>query len=230
MNAIENLFEDHRHIVVVLDAIDMSIMAAAAGQLHLPAFESALAFIVTFADGVHYAKEERLFAACVAHTIPCAAGPVQCLLMEHEGTRMQTHRMAHAIDGIRAGDGRQWPILLDAAARYSAIVRMHIPKENLGFFPMSELMLPGAVQVNLAREFEIIDRTVGATIQEGAAGVRRTVASAGARTSTPGRVSHADIYRLEDARLEAILRTPVPEAPPTRLPINRGQRGGSQRR
>jgi hemerythrin-like domain-containing protein len=230
VKAIENLLEDHRHIVAVIDAIDMSIMAAAAGQAHLPAFESALAFIQTYADGTHYTKEDRLFAACVAHTIPCAAGPVQCLLMEHEGTRMQTQRMAHAIDGIRAGDDRQWTLLLDAAARNSAITRMHIPKENLGFFPMSELMLPAAVQANLAAEFDDIDRAAGTSIQEAAAGVRRVVASAGQRAGTGRAVSHADIYRLEDARLEGILRAPIEATPATLVVVRRGGRGDARSR
>ena len=111
---------------------------------------------------------------------------------------------------------------------------MHLPKENFGFFPMSQLMLPGEVQAQLAREFEIIDRRVGLTVQEAAAGVRRTVAAAGAASGPSSksdrRVSHADIYRLEDARLQAILRTPPAAPPATHVVVNRGQRGGSRTR
>ena len=224
MNPIENLLDDHRHIMAVLEAIDWAVMGGVAGQRDLPLFERALRFIVTFADGIHYAKEDRLFAACVSHAVPCAVGPVQCLQMEHDGTRAQTARIAAAIESIRGGDAGQWPHLLDAAARYSAIVRVHIPKENLGFFPMSDLMLPAPARAALGAEFEAIDRSAGVSMAEAAAAVRRGAAPPSPpRTTRP--VSHVDFYRLEDPRLEAILRDPAPAPPQAHVVVRRGQRG-----
>lgn len=229
VDAIDNLFEDHRHIMAVLDVLDVAVIAALNGQLHLPVFERGLAFISTFADGAHYAKEERLFAACVVHAVPCAAGPVQCLRMEHEGSKAQTDRMARAIQQIRAGDVAHWATLLDASARYSAIVRMHIPKENLGFFPMSQMMLSTEVRATLAQEFERIDSA--GSIAAAAAGVRRAaVVAAADRKSGGRRVSHADMYRLEDPRLPGILRE-IHEAPDASAVLGtRGQRGNSRLR
>ena len=225
MNPIENLLDDHRHIMAVLEAMDWAVMGGVAGQRDLPLFERALRFIETFADGIHYAKEDRLFAACLAHAIPCAVGPVQCLQMEHDGTRAQTARMAAAIEGIRGGDAGQWPHLFDAAARYSAIVRLHIPKENLGFFPMSDLMLPVPARAALGAEFEAIDRSAGVSLAEAAAAVRRTPPANPPSRPTTRRVSHVDFYRLEDPRLEAILRDPAPAPPQAHVVVRRGQRG-----
>lgn len=203
--ALQNLYDDHDHILVALDAIDRALWHAAQGQRSLEFFEAALEFIVVFADGAHYDKEELLFAAVLAHPMPPAAVPVGCLNMEHDATRAQAGRMREALAAIRAGNAAEWFTVMDAFARYSAIIRVHVPKENSGFFPMSDSLLGEAVQTELLVKFEAIDRALPSTIQAAAAALSQ---KAGAITpAPPPRVerNHTDKYTLYDDRLASAL-------------------------
>lgn len=157
MNPLENLSRDHSHIAAALDAIDSSITAAARGWFDLRWYQQVLAFIETWSDGAHYQKEELLFGALEGAGLPRAMGPTSFLEMEHAGTRDQARRIGEAIAGIQAGRFEDRALLLDAVGRYSAIVRMHMPKEDLGYFKMSAAMLGAPMLEHLGGQFEAID-------------------------------------------------------------------------
>jgi hemerythrin-like domain-containing protein len=167
MNAFDNLVEDHRQILRALDAIDARARQAG-GALDLAFFERALDFIRTFADGLHYQKEEEgLFRLLQDRGMP-KLGPIQFLEMEHEATRAQTERIAGALTALRGGDATAKGDLLDAVARFSAVVRVHIPKENLCFFPMAQMFLVGNGLEELERKFAALEAGAARSIQDAA--------------------------------------------------------------
>lgn len=204
--ASENLLRDHRNIMIAVDAIDRALWHAARGQRSIDFFELALEFIVIYADGAHYDKEEHLFAAVLAHPMPPAAGPVGCLNMEHDSTRAQADRMRAGIAAVRAGDGNGWFAIMDAFVRYTTIIRVHLPKEDAGFFPMSDQLLAPAVHAELLARFDAIDRALPSTMQAVAAELQR-LAAGGAPTVKPitAERTHTDKYRMHDDKLAAAL-------------------------
>jgi len=203
--ATDNLRHDHDHILIALDAIDRALWNAARGQRSIEFFELALEFVVVYADGAHYDKEELLFAAVLAHPMPPAAGPIGCLNMEHDATRAQAARMGAALDAVRAGDASEWFALMDALVRYTTIIRVHLPKENAGFFPMSDQVLGPDVQAELLARFEAIDRALPATIQSIAASLQQRAPIVVANAPVRVEASHVDKYQLYDERLAAAL-------------------------
>jgi hemerythrin-like domain-containing protein len=200
-----NLLEDHAHILAALDAIDRALRDIPRGRRNVELFEAALAFIRDYADGAHYAKEELLFAAVLAQMSPCAAGPVGCLRLEHDATNLEADRMARAIAAIRAGDDARWFDLADAHARYAAIIRVHIPKENGGFFPMSDMLLPQPVQADLAARFAAIDRALPATFEDAARALRQHTPAPPAPPAHHAPHRFVDRFLLYDARLASAL-------------------------
>jgi hemerythrin-like domain-containing protein len=201
-----NLLADHGAIIVALDAIDRALWLAARGHRNVDFFDAARDFIEVYADGAHYDKEDLLFAAVLAHPMPPAVVPVGCLNMEHDATRAQAHRMRESIAAIRGGNQAEWLTLMDAFVRYTTIIRLHIPKEDGGFFPMSDQLLPDAVHAELTAKFEAIDAALPSPIHAVAAALSNTVNAAVAATLPPPprqERNHTDKYTLFDDRLGA---------------------------
>jgi hypothetical protein len=142
--------------------------------------------------------------------MPPAALPVNCLLMEHDSTRAQAERIRAGLAAVRAGDEDGWFTVMDAFMRYSAIIRVHLPKEQHGFFPMSDQVLSPAVHAELLARFEAIDGALPTTIDAIAAALQQQAGpaiSAAPAAPAPARVerNHTDKYTLYDDRLAASL-------------------------
>ena len=125
--------------------------------------------------------------------------------MEHDATRAQAERIGAAIAAIRGGATAPWFDLVDATARYSTIVRIHLPKENAGFFPMADMLLPAAVQADLLVRFEAIDRTLPMTFKEAAASLQRKLAKPAPVAAWAAPPRFADRFLLYDERLAAAM-------------------------
>lgn len=217
MKPIANLLADHVNIMIALDAIEGALRELARGNRSLAFFEKAHEFIHVFADGAHYEKEELLFAAITAQPIPFGGPPVACLTMEHESTLAQSARMADALIAIRAGNEAAWFELADAFARYSAIIRVHLPKENFGFFPMSETVLPARIQDDLGLQFSAIDGALPTTFEQAAQELQQLQPGRAAPPAPPAPPRSApakfsDRFLLYDARLDAAMAALEDEA------------------
>jgi len=204
---IDNLLADHVNILSALDAIEAALRDLALGKRSLAFFAKAHEFIHVFADGAHYDKEELLFAAVTAQPVPFGGPPVQCLTMEHEATLAQSTRMGAALAAIRGGNEAAWFELADAFARYSAIIRVHLPKENLGFFPMSNSVLPERVKDELAPQFQAIDAALPTTFAHAVQELQQlrggpAAPAAPPRTAPP---KFSDRFLLYDAKLDNAL-------------------------
>jgi hemerythrin-like domain-containing protein len=214
---IANLLADHANIMIALDAIEAGLRELGRGNRSLPFFEHAHMFVHVFADGAHYQKEELLFAAVKAQPVPFGGPPVAFLLMEHQSTLAESARMGTALAAIRAGNDAAWFDLAGAFARYTAIIRVHLPKENMGFFPMSENVLPPAVQTELGLQFTAIDASLPMTFAQAVQALVELQPGAAAPPAPPAppKVAPAkfsDRFLLYDARLVSAMAALEDEA------------------
>jgi hemerythrin-like domain-containing protein len=176
LDAIDRLYDEHRHIVTALEALDVALGHVNDGEPDLGFFELAVDFFRVYADGSHYEKEEKgLFAALGEKGFPGQVGPVGCLTMEHDASRAEAEQLAMAVDGIKTGAAR-WSDVALASARYSAILRVHMPKENLCFFPMARHALSPAQIAELTERFSIMDAELPALMELAAQGLKDRVA------------------------------------------------------
>jgi len=154
MTPTDLLRDEHRLILKALDALERAADRAGADRPVADAWwTGAVAWLRTFADRSHHAKEEAaLFPAMVKAGVPAHGGPIAVMLEEHvEGRRLVT-----AMD---AGPG---PARLGACRAYVALLRAHIEKENGIVFPLAEAVLDAQAVLGLGREFDAVEAEQGA--------------------------------------------------------------------
>jgi hemerythrin-like domain-containing protein len=169
MKATEILIAEHIVIVRVLDSLQETVYASAAGKTVRPGFFSDAAdFIRGFADGCHHRKEENvLFKAMSASGVPVQGGPVGVMLDEHEQGRQFTRAMRGGAEKWQAGQEAGQVETLKAAQQYIALLRQHILKENNVLFPMADRFIPLKDQTQVAEDFERVEHEeTGASVHE----------------------------------------------------------------
>jgi len=158
MQALDVLYDEHRHILRVLDATDHAVAQARAAQSTDPAFFQSLArFIFDYADGAHHAKEEDvLFRALEDFGVPRETGPLHCMVNEHAYGRELRGQLDAAADALAGGNKASLFDVLDASARYAALLRSHIQKEDRALYPMAAQFVPAAAfETMLVRYAEV---------------------------------------------------------------------------
>ena len=186
MSAIQNLSEDHRHITVAIGAMDRAATLAMRGQVELRAFEVILHFIEVFADGAHYEKEEVLFDALSTRGFPEQMGPIACLNLEHDATRLESRNLRDGLAAVRAGRNAQLEVAA-ALLRFTTILRVHMPKEDGGFFPMASHFLPKDALRQLDDQFDAIDARLPSSFAAAAQQVVEAVAPSPVPAAAPVR-------------------------------------------
>ena len=139
--AIADLMNEHEAILSAIQILDRMIPAIEKGpSVDKKDIQDFIGFLKEFADKCHHGKEEGLlFPAMVRAGIPEQGGPIGVLLGEHAQGRQLVRDMEAAIasnmDRVK---------LAGAARGYASLLRVHIQKENMIFFPMAERVLTGA--------------------------------------------------------------------------------------
>ncbi len=166
MKATEALKEEHKIIEKVLQVLERSARKLETGELVDPGiFEGALDFLKNFADRCHHYKEEEvLFPALEAKGLPREGGPTGVMLHEHEEGRGLIRAMGEALGGYKRGDGKAAKALAQAARRYTALLREHIPKENDILYPIAD----EALRMEDERLMERFDRVEEERMGKGA--------------------------------------------------------------
>jgi len=161
---IESLKREHRAIEAAIRSLrDTANQVAAGGPVSADALERYLDFIRNFADGSHHQKEEKiLFPAMVAAGFPEDAGPIACMLGEHEQGRSNVRRMAAAIRDLREGKSEARSDFQAAALAYCNLLVEHIRKEDTVLFRMAESIVGGERLNALIPEFEAAEQQQGA--------------------------------------------------------------------
>ena len=160
MRPTEILTSEHRVIEQVLVVLDrMADDAFSKAALDVASARDAIAFLRGFADQCHHGKEEaRLFPAMERCGIPRDAGPTAVMRHEHEIGRAHVRRMDQAVGDFEKGVPGAADRFAFEARGFVEMLRDHIAKEDQVLFPMADRMLSPAAQIELASEFDHVER------------------------------------------------------------------------
>lgn len=164
LNITEQLVEEHRLILRMLDQLEQRALCTARGEFCEYGFYlDAVDFIRNFADRFHHAKEEDvLFTALVQNGMPRENSPVAAMLMEHDLGRAFVRGMEEAANRALAGDGGQDGVIADNAIGYLTLLRNHIAKEDGILYPLAEKVLPERVRPGIAERYAAAEATAPA--------------------------------------------------------------------
>lgn len=169
----QGLMDDHVVIVRMLDVVEAAAERIAAGG-GLPGgwWDEVIAWLRTFADRNHHAKEEKaLFPAMVKAGLPSQGGPIAVMLAEHDQGRDLIQAMAAGEAAQRSANARH----------YVRLLRQHIDKENGILFPLADSVLDDQARLAVAREFEAVEAVMGrdGSLPHAEAAVARLAAALG---------------------------------------------------
>jgi len=112
-----------------------------------------VAWLRTFADQSHHAKEETaLFPAMVKAGVPSEGGPIAVMLEEHEEGRRLIRTLEASTGATR----------VMACRAYVSLLRAHIDKENEIVFPLADAVLDERALHELRRAFDTVELEQGA--------------------------------------------------------------------
>jgi len=160
MEPIRILREEHDNILSGLETLETCARKLRDGEAVAPAtMEGLIEFFRLYADKTHHGKEEELlFPAMIVHGFSREAGPIHCMLADHENNRALTRQMIQAVSEYREGDREAGRRFAAAAERYVSVLREHIQKENLVLFVMAEQALPAEDEPELLAKFVDVDQ------------------------------------------------------------------------
>lgn len=157
MYATEVLKQEHRVIERMLPVLEEAAGRLAHGRnVDTEVFDLILDFMRTFADRCHHAKEEdRLFPVLQDSGIDPEGGLIGALKDEHEEARTLVKDLNAAVAEIGTEEAGTE---IEAIVRvYSKLLRMHIEKEDITLFPLTDRRLSAQQQMELAVVFEDVE-------------------------------------------------------------------------
>jgi hemerythrin-like domain-containing protein len=169
MTATEDLRHEHKIILAIMDAADREARAIkATGQVNAATLDQIMDFCRVFIDRCHHGKEEDyLFPRMEEKGVAREQGPLGVLRQEHEAGRQRVKVMAAALPPARAGSREVVDALLANLEAYSALMRVHIDKENNVLFPMADRLFTPAEQQALLQAFAKHEaEAIGAGVHE----------------------------------------------------------------
>ncbi len=164
MRVTDVLYDEHRVITRVLDALEAAAQELERGGAVRPEFFlEAADFISDFADGCHHRKEEGvLFGAMIDHGAPAHGGAIDMMREEHDQGRLFNRGMREGARELAKGDAMARGTVVKNAKGYVALLRDHIAKEDEMLFPMAEELIPGDATQALVAAFRRIEHEEGA--------------------------------------------------------------------
>lgn len=137
-NPVDMLYEEHRHILKVIDGLKRILKALNNGWIpDLPLLQDIVSFMREFADQCHHAKEEDLlFPALIQHGVPEGGCPIGGLLGEHVRGRSLVSRLAGAIETFDTDPDNAVAAMKESIDGILKLYPNHIWKEDEMVFPM----------------------------------------------------------------------------------------------
>lgn len=138
------------------------------GALHPDALEKIIEFSRNFTDRCHHTKEEKhLFCKMGDRGVPCDAGPIAVMLIEHEEGRRIVRQLAERLPAAQGGEAGAIAAVRDGLFAYVELLRAHIAKEDEILFPMADQILESEDQRQLTRAFDAVEaEEMGAGVHE----------------------------------------------------------------
>lgn len=140
-NTIEDLREDHRKIVKLLNTLELEIeLAASAADPDWDVLRETANYFCEFVDRYHHPKEDAVYRRLAAGFSEQAAS-IGDLMAEHRDVHARVHLFrgniqAMFLDAIMARDR-----LVNAGKKFIEAERLHMQKEEELFFPVAERVL-----------------------------------------------------------------------------------------
>ncbi|MCK9562938.1 MAG: hemerythrin domain-containing protein [Bacteroidales bacterium] len=159
-NPIEQLVDDHRYILMVVDYL--KAISADITDVQKPLDQGLLrqtvSFLREFADICHHGKEEDLlFPALVEANVPESGCPIGGLKGEHNKGRALVSQLEEGLDKVAGDEQRGRELIAGAVAGLVALYPDHIWREDAMVFPMALNLLDAASLERLERGFAEVE-------------------------------------------------------------------------
>jgi hemerythrin-like domain-containing protein len=153
--ATKNLENDHVNILRLIDVMEKMILVKSKNTEH---FEKTVRLIMSYADGLHHAKEENLlFPLMVKRGFSSEQGPIAVMLHDHAEGRDYVKGMTEGIAGYKIGNDSALAKIYENMQGYIILLRNHIAKENNVLFRMADNALSENDQQELLEEFAKVE-------------------------------------------------------------------------
>jgi hemerythrin-like domain-containing protein len=159
---------EHRTILKVVGAAAVLVARIEAGEaIEPPILEDVVAFMRTYADRYHHAKEEaQLYPCLVQRGVPTTGCPIGALMGEHKEARALVTALSDAVAPYAAGDPTARETALTSLKGIATLYPNHIWKEDYLLFPMTNKVLSQEDQQELLERFAQVDEAMGAGARE----------------------------------------------------------------
>ena len=148
---IEDLVNDHKLIVSLLDVIDKIDNSK---NYEKDYFEKIIYVIKNFADKFHHGKEEEiLYPYVVEHKgFSKENGPVAIMFIEHDEGRGYVKKASDELKNNFAN----YSVIIENLKSYSELLRSHIYKEDNILYPMIDSVITDVENVQLFLLYQIV--------------------------------------------------------------------------
>lgn len=154
----KNLEEDHVHI------LKLTAVMEAITQQDVPAtddIENVVDVIRNFADGLHHAKEERIFFPALGEKgFSSQQGPVAVMLNEHVHGRKFVKDITENLESYKKGNKDDVSGIYQNMKGYADLLNNHILKENNILFRMADNALSDADHKDLLEKFKTVEQSL----------------------------------------------------------------------
>jgi hemerythrin-like domain-containing protein len=151
--ATENLEDDHVYILRLTDVMEK--ISTSGEDPDISELQSIVSIIRNFADGIHHAKEEKVFFPRLGEKgFSSDMGPVRVMLNEHVAGRNFVKFMAESIALYEKGDKNALRQVYSNMLGYASLLKSHIAKENNILFRMADRVLDENENAWILKEFE----------------------------------------------------------------------------
>lgn len=159
MTPIEILKDEHKLILLVLDAVEREADSIRnTGKIDVEKIEKMVDFFKNFADLCHHSKEEKcLFAKLQEKGFSWDKGPIPVMLKEHDEGRRRVKALAEALPLAKQGDSLAISSVEENLSAYVELLRAHISKEDEILYPMADRVFLPKDQQELAEAFEKVE-------------------------------------------------------------------------
>ncbi len=156
MDALENLLEEHRIIVITIALLNDSAKKLQSGQALSPEFFGKVFDVLkNLVDKCHHGKEEDALFPLITKQGAEEASVVSVLLEEHKKGRTFVRAMGEAVNNMDN------PGIIKNINGYTALLLQHIKKENM-LFPTWINVLSDEIKKEMSERFEEIEaRAIG---------------------------------------------------------------------
>lgn len=150
-----NLENDH---VFILKLTDVMRAVTRSENTDIEHIENIIDIIRNYADGLHHAKEEKLFFPALEKMgFSPQQGPIAVMLNEHIQGRNFVKGISDNLELFKKGNKGAKDGIYKNMSGYADLLLNHINKENNILYRMADRALSDSEQKNLVEEFETLE-------------------------------------------------------------------------